>query len=37
MSTDNLELLDKIQYPEDLRQLPVEQLPELVPSCVRIS
>ena len=29
MSTDNLELLDKIQYPEDLRQLPVEQLPEL--------
>ena len=29
MSTDNLELLDKIQYPKDLRQLPVEQLPEL--------
>lgn len=29
MSTDNLELLDKIQYPENLRQLPVEQLPEL--------
>ena len=29
MSTDNLELLDKIQYPDDLRKLPIEQLPEL--------
>ena len=29
MSTDNLELLDKIQYPDDLRHLSIEQLPEL--------
>ena len=29
MNNDNLELLGKIQYPQDLRQLSLEQLPQL--------
>ena len=29
MNNDKLELLDKIQYPKDLRKLSVEELPEL--------